>query len=67
MDFEITSNFVAYGADEEIYVYFFDDRSTHAVTPQRESTQFVSASENYVLWTDVTFRERDVLKFAKIE
>ncbi len=67
VDFEITSTFVAYGAEEKIYVYFFDDRSTHEITPQRESAQFVSASENYVLWTDVTFRERDVLKFAKIE
>lgn len=32
--------------------------------PERENTQFLGVSGGYVMWMDVTSRERDIIKYA---
>ena len=56
----------AYSVDEVIYVYFFNNGQSYRITPERELAQLLGASEGYVIWMDVTTRQRDVLKIAKI-
>lgn len=66
VDYAIDDAFVAFSIDEDIFIYLFDSGKTFRVTPERELAQLLGASEGYVIWMDVTTRERDVLKFAKI-
>jgi len=66
-DYGLCDTFAAYSKNETIYVYFFDDRTTHAITPERESVQLLNVSENHVVWMDVTSRERDIMKYAAVE
>lgn len=66
IDFVMDENFIAYCVDEDIFVYLFSTGTSFRVTPERELAQLMGASEGYVIWMDVTTRERDVLKFAKI-
>ncbi|MBO4849234.1 MAG: hypothetical protein J5586_08805 [Clostridia bacterium] len=66
VDFIMDDRFVAYSVDEVIYVYLFNSGESYRITPERELAQLLGASEGYVIWMDVTTRERDVMKFAKI-
>jgi len=67
VDFGICSEFLAYAKDESIYVYFFDDKTQVCITPTQERTQFLNVSNDYVIWMDVTSRERDIVKFAEVK
>lgn len=66
VDFVMDEHFVAYSIEEAIYVYLFNSGESFRITPERELTQLLGASEGYVIWMDVTSRERDVMKYAKI-
>ncbi len=66
VDFVMDDKFIAYSVDEVIYVYLFSTGKSYRVTPERELAQLLGASEGYVIWMDVTTRERDVLKYARI-
>ena len=58
------SNFVAYGKDEAVWIYVFENGKSYRLTPERENTQFLGVSGGYVMWMDVTSRERDIIKYA---
>ena len=66
VDFAIDDEYLVYSVDEVIYVYFFNNGQSYRITPERELAQLLGASEGYVIWMDVTTRQRDVLKIAKI-
>lgn len=66
VDFGIGSDFVAYSRGESIYVYTFENKSIHRLTPEYEYAQFLGVSGDHVMWMDVTSRERDIVKFAVI-
>ena len=67
VEFGLGSDFIVYGKEDHIYVYFYRDRKSYMLTPERESAQFLGVSDDYVLWMDVTSRERDILKYAHID
>ncbi len=64
--FGLGSNFVAYSRDEGIYVYMFENRNIYRLTQEYEQAMFLGVSDDYVMWMDVTSRERDIVKFLKI-
>ena len=66
VDFAIDEEYLVYSVDEVIYVYFFNNGQSYRITPERELAQLLGASEGYVIWMDVTTRQRDVLKIARI-
>lgn len=64
VEFGIAENFVAYGKDETVWIYVFENGKSYRLTPERENTQFLGVSGGYVMWMDVTSRERDIIKYA---
>lgn len=66
VEFGFSKNFVAYGMNDAIWVYVFANRKTYRITPEREMAQFLGVSESCIMWMDVTSRERDVIKFARL-
>ena len=66
VDFYLDNDFVAYSMDEVVYVYLFEAENSYRISPERELAQLLGASDGYVIWMDVTTRERDVMKYAKI-
>jgi len=66
VDFGIGSSFVAYSRGESIYVYMFETKKIYRLTSDYEYAQFLGVSDDYVLWMDVTTRERDIVKFVVI-
>lgn len=66
VDFYLDDDFVAYSVNEVVYVYMLDSEASYRITPEIELAQLLGASDGYVIWMDVTSRERDVLKFAAI-
>lgn len=67
IEFGLTEDFIAYGKGERVYIYFYDKGKTYPITPERELAQFLGASGGYVVWMDVTSRERDIMKYAHID
>lgn len=70
VDYGLSDTFVAYSrTNEPIRVYFFELDTTIAITPEvdRERTQFMGVSNGVVIWMDVTSRERDIMKYARVE
>ncbi len=69
VDYGLSDTFVAYSKDESIYVYLFDGGITARITPEaeRERTQLLGVSGGVVVWMDVTSRERDIMKYAKVD
>lgn len=67
IEFALTQDFIAYGKDERVYIYFYGKGTIYPVTPERELAQFLGAFDGYVIWMDVTSRERDIMKYAYIE
>ena len=63
-EFGLSDSFIAYGVDNAVYMYVFDNGLTYRVSPERETTQFLGVSGGAVMWMDVTSRERDIIKFA---
>ena len=68
VEYGLSDTFVAYSRNEAIFVYFFDDGSTHQITPDTgELTQLVGVSDGTVIWMDVTKRQgRDIMKYAAV-
>lgn len=66
VDFYLDDRFVAYSIDEAVYVYLFKSGESFRITPERELAQLLGASDGNVIWMDVTTRERDVMKYARI-
>lgn len=67
VEFGLGKDFIAYGKDEQIYVYLLDKKKKFLLTAEWEAGQFLGTSGGKVFWMDVTTRERDILKFASIE
>ena len=68
VEYGLSSTFAAYSKNEAIYVYFFDDGTSTVITPtDRERAQLLGVSNGVVIWMDVTSRERDIMKYARIE
>lgn len=71
VDFGISDTFIAYSRNNEpIMVYLLDGASQPiAITPdiERERTQLLGVSGGVVMWMDVTSRERDILKYVKVD
>ena len=65
-DFDMCKDFIAYGKDEAVWIYSFADQKTYRLTPERERTQFLNASNGVVMWMDVTSREKDIIKYSVI-
>ena len=63
-DLAAKPEFVAYGKDEAVWIYVFENGKSYRLTPERENTQFLGVSGGYVMWMDVTSRERDIIKYA---
>ena len=63
-EFGISDKFVAYGLDNAVYIYLFENKTSYRITPEREDTQFLGTTGGTVMWMDVTSRERDIIKFA---
>lgn len=66
VEFGIGDNFIAYGKDEAIFVYLFDLNKTYRITPEREMAQFLGVSDGYIMWMDVTSRERDIIRYTSL-
>lgn len=66
VDFGIGSDFVAYSRGESIYIYMFETGGIYRITHDYEYAQFLGVSGDYVMWMDVTTRERDIVKFVAI-
>ena len=74
VDFGIGSDFVAYSrtdystdpANQAIFLYMFETESIYRLTLEYESGQLLGVSGDYVIWMDVTSRERDIVKYIKI-
>ena len=66
VDFGMGSDFVAYSRGESIYVYLFQTGKIYRLTQDYEYAQLLGVSDNYVIWMDVTSRERDIVKFVAI-
>lgn len=74
VDFGIGTDFVAYSrtdasvspATEAIFLYMFETNSIYRLTQDYESAQLLGVSGDYVIWMDVTSRERDIVKYVKI-
>ncbi len=58
--------FAAYSKEDAIYAFIFDNKQTYRISSTNEIAMFLGVSENYVAWMDVTSRERDIVKFARI-
>lgn len=69
VEYGLSDTFAAYSKDESIHVFFFDDGSTTVITPpaERERAQLLGVSNGVVIWMDVTSRERDIMKYARVE
>lgn len=66
VNFGMGSDFAAYSRGESIYVYIFETESIYRLTHDYEYAQFLGVSDDYVIWMDVTSRERDIVKFVAI-
>lgn len=66
VEFDISDKFVAYGKNEAVWVYLFSTGAIYRITPERESAQFLGTSNGYILWMDVTSRERDIIRYVSL-
>lgn len=66
VQFGMGDEFLAYGKDEAIYLYRFDNKRTYKLSGEYEKAQFMGVSGGRVIWMDVTSRERDILKYAEV-
>lgn len=66
VEFAISSRFIAYGKNEAVWVYLFSTGSIYRITPEREGAQFLGASDDVIMWMDVTSRERDIIRYVSL-
>ncbi len=72
VEFGLGSSYIAYSRTDPsndtsgIYIYSFADGNIYQVTQDYESAMLLGVSDKYIVWMDVTSRERDIVKFTKI-
>ena len=72
VEFGLGSHFIAYSRtntdtdSSSILVFSFAEGKIYRVTQEYESALLLGVSDDYVVWMDVTSRERDIVKFTKI-
>lgn len=66
VEFDISDKFIAYGKNEAVWVYLFSTGAIYRITPERESAQFLGTSNGYIMWMDVTSRERDIIRYVSL-
>ncbi|MCH5279090.1 MAG: hypothetical protein J1E60_04795 [Christensenellaceae bacterium] len=66
VEFGISDNYIAYSKGEAVWIFVFENQKTYRLTPERESAQFLGVSGGYVMWMDVTSRERDIIRYVRL-
>ena len=66
-EFAIGKTFLAYSRYNRIYVYFPADGTTFCTTRRGEEAMLLTAGEKFVVWMDVTWRDKDISEFMVIE
>lgn len=66
VDFFIGDGYLAYSKEETIWVYLFSEKRSFEITRDIEQAQLLGANDDVVMWMDVTSRDRDVIKYARI-
>lgn len=65
--FALGDTFIAYNRFDRNYVYFPADGTTFCTTRSEESSMLLTAGEKYIVWMDVTWRDKDISEFMVIE
>ena len=65
-DFALADGAIVYGELDRTYVYFLDDGATFCLTRPSESAMFLGAGEDYAIWMDVTWRDRDIIEYMHL-
>lgn len=65
--FALGDTFIAYNRYDKNYVYFPADGTTFCTTRSDEQAMLLTAGEKYVLWMDVTWRDKDITELMVIE
>ena len=65
--FALGDTFIAYNRFDRNYVYFPADGTTFCTTRSDESSLLLAAGEQYIVWMDVTWRDKDISEFMVIE
>lgn len=66
-DFALGDTFLAYSRYNRNYVYFPADGTTFCTTRSDETSMVLGAGEKYLIWMDVTWRDKDISEFMIIE
>ena len=66
-DFFLGDTFIAYNRYDRNYVYFPADGTTFCTTRSKESSMLLCAGEKYIVWMDVTWRDKDISEYMIIE
>lgn len=67
IDFWIGDTFLAFNRYERNYVYFPADGTTFCTTRRDELAMLIGAGERYLIWMDVTWRDKDISEYMIIE
>ena len=67
IDFWIGDTFLAFNRYERNYVYFPEDGTTFCTTRRDELAMLLGAGEKYLIWMDVTWRDKDISEYMVIE
>ena len=65
--FALGDTFIAYNRFDRNYVYFPVDGTTFCTTRSEETSLLLTAGEKYIVWMDVTWRDKDISEFMVIE
>ena len=66
VEFGVSDDYIAYGKNDAVWVYLFSDGSIYRITPEREAAQFLGVSGGYIMWMDVTSRDRDIIRYVAL-
>lgn len=66
VDFFMDDDFITYQKHESIFAYLISTGETVELTKKTQYAHLAGASSGYVAWFDVTRRDVDILKYAKI-
>lgn len=66
VDFALGDGFVAYSRFDRTYVYFPDTKTTFNTTRPEEQSLLLAAGGKYLVWMDVTWRDKDIMEYMEI-
>lgn len=66
VDFALGDGYLAYSRFEKNYVYFPETGATFCCTRSNEKAMLLGAGGRYLLWMDVTWRDKDILEFMEV-